>query len=956
MPELERMELLFERGRIVQRIAVINSLPGLFADHGSRACTPLLEKASRELSAMVSAAAVDDEAFGELPVALAKALTALLEAAEPPPVPMLERVLLPMALTALEKAELTPLEESSVGAEWLHMLLHLLRTRRLPIACLNSTVLPFALRRGDVSAPVGHRLLCTHVMGALATAHPDAVWIQQRFLSHALSMCQDTELRVRCSMCEQLQCIAAALPPEVVSSGPLAEALELTMDEHPGVRAAAFECGTALLGSCDASARATVLEPALRRVVAPCLLALDAPDAFVGVSGVGPSVGTPPEEVLQRVAASLPKLFERLHACGALTDGSLDETRVEGVTIYERLVEAFARSVVTEHRLACVDALVAYASAMAEDGGGVPRRFSAIMRLLHQDAELCVRRALSASHVPVAVSLGPSGAAEAVLPLALSVLEREDPEVLLPLLGALPDLLALLAPLDAAGAASNVPAAPGCPSGYALGSQLLPLLLNLEMPITARPASWRGSLTLLEQFGALTAYLEPGTLYSLVLPVLFGRLTTEAAAPVRLQAARVICLQLRRLRTASQRSEVCSRLVSQLGCAEAFSLRLLFTSVCGMLLVPRCPYGCSRAFFKAHHLHTALLNLASDPVPNVRLRVCELLPYLKRALRLPADADALQRLHHAVIELQSDSARDVRLGASKVTGLLRELDMSSDGSPLRRDSLTSTPTDRQWEADDAARLGEEEALARSEHEALAESRRRAADELSERARAAYARKVAAVDTGALGRTRSCERGDGRRASRDLDPGDRLAAMAQLGTALGTPATQRSTCGGSSSSSLLQHSGSSGSSCLGGGAASQRSTAAGASSAPAGVRARLSRDVGFDPGMGHLAGNGSSGNSGGGGGGGGSSSSSSSSGGGGGGSGSSSSSSSSAVPNALNRHTDSSPAPSGRRYSRDMPGFLPKIAEAPLATAVVANVASSEARVRPSRSRRPTTER
>ena len=266
------------------------------------------------------------------------------------------------------------------------------------------------------------------------------------------------------------------------------------------------------------------------------------------------------------------------------------------------------------------------------------REFEKEVRMMRA-AQLSVRRALSASHVPVAVALGPSGAAEAVLPLALSVLEREEPEVLLPLLGALPHLLTLLAPLDAAGASSHVPAAPGCPSGYALGSQLLPLLLNLEMPITARSASWRGSLTLLEQFGALTAYLEPGTLYSLVLPMLFGRLTTEAAAPVRLQAARVICMQLRRLRTATQRSEVCSRLVSQLGCAEAFTLRLLFTSVCGMLLEPRCPYGCSRAFFKAHHLHTALLNLASDPVPNVRLRVCELLPTPSRPwCRLPCPA------------------------------------------------------------------------------------------------------------------------------------------------------------------------------------------------------------------------------------------------------------------------------------------------------------------------------
>jgi hypothetical protein len=49
--------------------------------------------------------------------------------------------------------------------------------------------------------------------------------------SQALTMCQDTELVVRCSMCDQLHRLAAAVGPEMASGGPLAELLELASDE-----------------------------------------------------------------------------------------------------------------------------------------------------------------------------------------------------------------------------------------------------------------------------------------------------------------------------------------------------------------------------------------------------------------------------------------------------------------------------------------------------------------------------------------------------------------------------------------------------------------------------------------------------------------------------------------------------------------------------------------------------
>ena len=59
-------------------------------------------------------------------------------------------------------------------------------------------------------------------------------------------------------------------------------------------------------------------------------------------------------------------------------------------------------------------------------------------------------------------------------------------------------------------------------------------------------------------------------------------------------------------------------------------------------------------------------------------------------------------------------------------------------APLARVGLrcSAAGQERWWEAEDAQRLREEEAMMRAEAEAVADAKRRAADELAERARAA----------------------------------------------------------------------------------------------------------------------------------------------------------------------------------------------------------------------------
>ena len=135
------------------------------------------------------------------------------------------------------------------------------------------------------------------------------------------------------------------------------------------------------------------------------------------------------------------------------------------------------------------------------------------------------------------------------------------------------------------------------------------------------------------------------------------------------------------------------------------------------------------------HLHRP--TCTAPPAPPPSLRIC--------------GQDALERLHHAVVSLQSDPARDVREAATAAEAEIRQLDLAGLDPDAAHASNAFAAEARARNEDEAARLAEEEDLLRAEQEAVAELKRRAADELAERARAAYSLKVA---QGEVGRSRS----------------------------------------------------------------------------------------------------------------------------------------------------------------------------------------------------------
>lgn len=234
--ELQRLTLLLKRGQPLQKLSALENLSRTVREHEGSACDQLLQ-----LVASVLAEPSLDESCQEAAAVGLGELGLLLEPA------MLEMRVLPPMLKALQAGaeasggsssqSLQDAVSEDVLRAWLGSLVALVEAGRLSADAMRRTVLPFALAQGEAARSVASRMVCCHVLGAVAAGYGEAGGIcEQGTLSHALALCQDTEARVRACMGLQLVRLGTALGPQRASGNLLSELMELTRDEEPEVR------------------------------------------------------------------------------------------------------------------------------------------------------------------------------------------------------------------------------------------------------------------------------------------------------------------------------------------------------------------------------------------------------------------------------------------------------------------------------------------------------------------------------------------------------------------------------------------------------------------------------------------------------------------------------------------------------------------------------------------------
>lgn len=90
----------------------------------------------------------------------------------------------------------------------------------------------------------------------------------------------------------------------------------------------------------------------------------------------------------------------------------------------------------------------------------------------------------------------------------------------------------------------------------------------------------------------------------------------------------------------------------------------------------------SSVYFKEHFFNI-LLNLAEDPIANIRIKVVSLLPQLKNQLWMPTDKKLLTSLESVMRHLMNNEKdRDVLFILKNVTQKLDEMDVKYEGQTV----------------------------------------------------------------------------------------------------------------------------------------------------------------------------------------------------------------------------------------------------------------------------------
>lgn len=175
----------------------------------------------------------------------------------------------------------------------------------------------------------------------------------------------------------------------------------------------------------------------------------------------------------------------------------------------------------------------------------------------------------------------------------------------------------------------------------------------------------------IEKFSCLANCLSPLTIQQRFIPMLFARVTKARALPCRVAAARTLLVILRFTVKLDDRAKIMFRIKEDLAHGRSCHVRMIFIRMCEMAVSLF-----SKHYFK-QHFYSEFLCLSQDSVPNIRRKLCSMLPRLKSLLSLPSDHPLLQHLEDTVKELLvSEQDKDV---LSALQRAIEELDITETG-------------------------------------------------------------------------------------------------------------------------------------------------------------------------------------------------------------------------------------------------------------------------------------
>uniref|UniRef100_A0A8C9AT03 Serine/threonine-protein phosphatase 4 regulatory subunit 4 n=1 Tax=Prolemur simus TaxID=1328070 RepID=A0A8C9AT03_PROSS len=527
--------------------------------------------------------------------------------------------------------------DTGVSNAWLETLLSVIEV--LPKETLRHEILNPLVSKAQLSQTVQSRVVSCKILGKLTNKF-DAHIIKREILPLVKSLCQDVDYEVRSCMCRQLENIAQGIGTELTKSVVLPELIELSRDEGSSVRLAAFETLINLLDIFDTDDRSQTILPLVKSF---CEKSFKADESIVislsfhfgklchGLYGI-----FTPDQHLRFL-----EFYKKLCTLGLQQENGHNENQIPPQVLEQ------------EKKYISVRKNCAYnfpAMIVFVDPKNFHMELYSTFFCLCHDPEVPVRYTIAICFYEVSKLL--NSGVYLIHKELITLLQDESLEVLDALIDHLPEILELMS----TGGESSV-------QENKLSSlpDLIPALTAAEQRAAAS-LKWRTHEKLLQKYACLPHIISSDQIYYRFLQRMFTIMMTNNVLPVQKAASRTLCIFLRYNRKQEQRHEVIQKLIEQLGQGKSYWNRLRFLDTCEFIIEIF-----SKSFFCKYFFLPAI-ELTHDPVANVRMKLCYLLPKVKSTLKIPADKHLLQQLEMCVRKLLcQEKDKDVLAIVKKVS-------------------------------------------------------------------------------------------------------------------------------------------------------------------------------------------------------------------------------------------------------------------------------------------------
>ncbi|XP_040574705.1 uncharacterized protein [Lepeophtheirus salmonis] len=516
-----------------------------------------------------------------------------------------------------------------VAHAWLETLLDAIDL--LPPEVVKREVVPIAVSKAQIGEPVFGRQASCRLLGKIAVKL-DGPSARTHVLPTVLSLGQDGDPEVRFTLCRHLPLVAKGVGLEATKDAILPQIVELSVDESSHVRVAALDTVVHLLPLLDDASKGAVIVPLIVKV-----------------------------SERARATEENPLLPNLAHVFGRLLHGLQPhfhpDQRNWGLDFYKSICQSGlgpSAAGISTSRLgskgtmpdivpASEDKIIMHGRVRKECALNLPAIIALIgsenfdinlfqtFSDLVKDTNPTVRGAVARSIHELAPLLG---ARFATLESQLCTLFAD---------GSLLTLEAMVRNMvEVVDALARYGGKRGSPVNFS--GEISSSLLHCES-IIAKTRNWRLHADCLEKFSCLANCISPTTILNKFVPTLFERIHTTRTLPCKVAACRTLLVFLRFTVRSEDRKFILFRMKEELCHGKSCSSRMLFLKVGDMAMTLF-----SKTYFKLHFF-SDMIRLHHDPIPNVRLKLCSLLPKLKALISLPSDGEFLLALEDSVKKL-----------------------------------------------------------------------------------------------------------------------------------------------------------------------------------------------------------------------------------------------------------------------------------------------------------------